>query len=222
MKNIKLLLLLALCFTLQMSWAQTTTLNNGRATNTKPAVNEKADAPASTDVFKGSDQDIPGQMVEKDDEDIVFPADLQIMREEIYASSSPRKVVERMNVLTAQVEALMTANEELRRENEVIRKSINRCCESSNLNAEDAYLLQNAPNPVVENSVIRYYVPENMTDARVEIADLKGVVVQTYEIQEKGLSSMRVDTQSLGTGNYVYTLYVNGSIVDSRIMVVTK
>lgn len=223
MKNIKLLMLLVASFTLQLSWAQDAVLNNGRDQISKPApAIEKADSPSSTDVFKGSDQDIPGQQVIEEKEDLTFPTDIQIMREEIYASSSPRVVVEKVNALAAQVEALIISNEELRRENEVIRKSLNSCCEASNLDANDAYLLQNAPNPVVDNSTIRYYVPENMTDARVEISDLKGIVLQTYEIQQMGLSNLRVDTQSLGSGNYVYTLYVDGNIVDSRIMVVTK
>lgn len=223
MKNIKLLMLLVASFTLQLSWAQDAVLNNGRDKASTPTqAIEKADTPSSTDVFKGSDQDIPGLQERTEEEDLVFPADIQIMREELYASSSPRQVVEKLNALSAQVQALLSANEELRRENEVIRKSLNRCCEASNLDATDAYLLQNAPNPVVDNSTIRYYVPENMTDARVEISDLKGIVLQTYEIQEMGLSNLRVDTQTLGTGNYVYTLYVDGNIVDSRIMVVTK
>jgi regulator of replication initiation timing len=225
MKNIKLLLLLALCCTLQMSWAQDAPLDNGRSTDTKPTpASEKADTPSSSDVFKGSDQDVPGNLNRANEEEshTTFPADFEELKEELHVSSAPRQVVERLNALTAQMEVLMTANEELRRENEVIRKSLNSCCETSNLEANDAYLLQNAPNPVVDNSTIRYYVPENMTNARVEIADLKGIIVQTYEIQEMGLSKLRIDTQTWGTGNYVYTLYVDGNIVDSRIMVVTK
>ncbi|WP_367389209.1 T9SS type A sorting domain-containing protein [Lewinella sp. LCG006] len=223
MKNIKLLMLLVASLSLQVSWAQDAVFNNGRDKEAKPnQVAEKADAPAATNVFKGSDLDVPGHVNNSQGENLVFPNDLETLREELHVSSSPRQVVEKLNVLAAQMEVLVTANEELRRENEVIRKSLNRCCESSNLDATDAYLLQNAPNPVVDNSTIRYFVPENMTDARVEISDLKGIVLQTYEIQEMGLSNLRVDTQTLGTGNYVYTLYVEGNIVDSRIMVVTK
>lgn len=223
MKNIKLLLLLVASCSLQLTWAQNAELNNGRDKNTKPAqAIEKADTPSSADVFTGSDFDVPSNINREGQEDLVFPADLEMLREELQVSSSPRQVVEKLNALTAQMEVLMTANEELRRENEVIRKSLNSCCEASNLDANDAYLLQNAPNPVVDNSTIRYYVPENMTDARVEISDLKGILLQTYEIQEMGLSNLRLDTQSLATGNYVYSLYVDGNIVDSRIMVVTK
>jgi regulator of replication initiation timing len=225
MKNIKLLLLLVASCSLQLTWAQNTELNNGRDKDVKqPQATDKVDTPASSDVFKGSDQDIPGSLNRSATEEVttVFPADFDELKEELYVSSSPRQVVEKLNALTAQMEVLMTANEELRRENEVIRKSLNSCCEASNLDANDAYLLQNAPNPIVDNSTIRYYVPENMTDARVEISDLKGIVLQTYEIQEMGLSNLKLDTQSLATGNYVYSLYVDGNIVDSRIMVVTK
>lgn len=216
-------MLLVASLSLQVSWAQDAVLNDGRDKAVKPnQATEKAEAPTTQEVFKGSDFDVPGHVNNTQGENLVFPNDLETLREELHVSSSPRQVVEKLNALAAQMEVLVTANEELRRENEVIRKSLNRCCESSNLDATDAYLLQNAPNPVVDNASIRYFVPENMTDARVEISDLKGIVLQTYEIQEMGLSNLRVDTQTLGTGNYIYTLYVEGNIVDSRIMVVTK
>lgn len=226
MKNLKYLLLLAGLCTMQIGWSQAE-LNNGRSADAKPAqVSEKADTPtpAPTTEFTGSDFDIPGQWnQDKAVEDNVYPADLEILREELLASSSPRQVIERVNAMSAKVDALLVANEELRRENEVIRKSLMACCNnSSNLEAEDAYLLQNAPNPVVDQSQIRYFVPENMADARVEIADLKGIVLQTYELEQFGLNKVNVDTQSLGTGNYIYTLYVDGKIVDSRVMIVTK
>lgn len=227
MKNIKFLLLLAALCTMQIGWSQSqTVLNNGRDTDAKPqAAAEKADeaSTSSTERFTGSDFDVPGQWnQDKASEDLTFPADFEILREELNTSSSPRQVIERVNAMSTKLEALMVANEELRRENEVIRKSLQQCCSSSNLEAEDAYLLQNSPNPVVDQSQIRYFVPENMTDARVEIADLKGIVVQTYELDNFGLNKVNVDTQSLGTGNYVYTLYVDGKIVDSRIMIVNK
>lgn len=226
MKNIKLLLLLVATCSLQFSWAQTSTLNNGRSTESKPAAvgEQKAETPINQDIFNGSDRDIKGQTVldAADEKDLFFPADIEILQEELYNSAAPRQVVERLNALTTQVQALLAANEELRRENEVIRKSINNCCSASNLDATDAYLLQNSPNPTADQAQVRYFVPENMTDARVEISDLKGIVVQTYELSQKGLNSFRVNTQELEAGNYVYTLYVEGAIVDSRIMIVAK
>lgn len=220
----KFFLLLACLCVLQMGWSQSE-LNNGRDQQAKPATTaEKAATPApAAEQFTGSDQDVPGQWQKAEDqEDLTFPSDLETLREELNVSASPRQVVERVNAMNDKLEALLVANEELRRENEVIRKSLQQCCSSSNLEAEDAYLLQNSPNPVVDQSQIRYFVPENMTNARVEIADLKGIVLQSYELEEMGLNQVSIDTQSLGTGNYVYTLYVDGAIVDSRIMVVTK
>lgn len=227
MKNIKFFLLLAGLCTLQLGWSQSEVLNNGRGNAERPSTAvEKAETPSpttTTEVFNGSDFDVPGQWnQEKVEEDVVFPADFEELREELNTSSSPRQVIERVNAMSAKVEALMLANEELRRENEIIRKSLMSCCSNSNLEAEDAYLLQNSPNPVVDQSQIRYFVPETMSDARVEVADLKGIVLQTYELEEFGLNKVQVDTQSLGTGNYIYTLYVDGKIVDSRIMIVTK
>ncbi|MEL6971375.1 MAG: T9SS type A sorting domain-containing protein [Bacteroidota bacterium] len=224
MKNIKFILLLAGLCTLQLGWSQQNqVLDNGRNSKATPQQAVEQNQATSAEQFNGSDQDVPGQWKQSaDQEDLTFPADLETLREELNVSASPRQVIERVNAMSEKMEALLLANEELRRENEVIRKSLQSCCNSSNLEAEDAYLLQNSPNPVVDQSQIRYFVPENMTDARVEIADLKGIVLQSLELEQFGLNQVNVDTQSLGTGNYIYTLYVDGKIVDSRIMIVTK
>ena len=120
---------------------------------------------------------------------------MEILSEEINVSASTRQVVERVNLLSTQVEALLLANEELRRENELIRKSLNNCCSATaaGLTADDAYLLQNAPNPLYDNTEVRFYVPEGLSNARLDIANLKGVIVQTYDLEVTGLASMQID-----------------------------
>jgi len=226
MKNIKLFLLLFILAGSQLVGAQTSALDNGRGSKASPTTTaEKAAAPAATqDVFRGSDQDIPGKANEAVVTDLFYPAAVEILGEELNASASPRQVVEKLNLLSTKVEALLVANEELRRENELIRKSLNNCCSASaaGLVAEDAYLLQNAPNPFVNNAEIRYFIPEGLTDGRLVIADLMGIEVQAYELNATGLSSQKIDAQRLSAGSYVYTLYVGGKIVDSRIMVITR
>jgi len=226
MKNIKLFLLLFILAGSQLAWAQTLALDNGRGSKASPEIAaEKAAAPATTqDVFRGSDQDIPGNAEVKEVTDLFYPVAVEILGEELNASASPRQVVEKLNLLSTKVEALLVANEELRRENELIRKSLNNCCSAAaaGLVAEDAYLLQNAPNPVVSNAEIRYFIPEGLTDGRLVVADLMGVEVQAFELNATGLNSQKIDTQRLSAGSYVYTLYVGSKIVDSRIMVITK
>ncbi len=232
MKNIKLFLLLsAMAFT-QVTWAQTATLDYGRDANASPTDKvESANEAATTiqkDVFKGSDLDIADpqaqQNAKSNEDDTYYPVDLEILSEEINVSAGTRQVVERVNLLSAQVEGLLLANEELRRENELIRKSLNNCCSAAaaGLTADDAYLLQNAPNPLYDNTEVRFYIPDGLSNARLDITDLKGIVVQTFDLEATGLNSMKLDAQSLESGSYVYSLYVDGKIVDSRIMVITK
>lgn len=228
MKNNKIILLILALAGSSFLWGQQAVpLNNGRDQLSKPKpVTESAAAPAttSTETFNGSDFDVPAQVNRAAETDTHYPQDIDILGEELNATASPRQLVEKVNLMSTQIEALLLANEELRRENELIRKSLSNCCSSGDLGleAKDAYLLQNAPNPFSAASEVRYYVPESMTDARVEIADLKGVVVQTIELQEKGLNSVNFDAGRIGNGSFVYTLYVEGQIIDSRIMIINK
>ncbi len=229
MKKINFILILLSVFALQTASAQIeSALNNGRTTAATP-VDQAATENNNPvgDVFNGSDQDVPGQVNEQQtviEEDWMYPIDLDVLRDELFASSTPQQVAERINILTQQVQALTESNEELRRQNELIRASLNNCCSASaqGLTAEDAYLLQNAPNPFSEATEIRFYVPEGMQQVRLEVTDLIGTTIKSYEVDATGMNTIELDRAALAEGTYIYTLHVDGKIVDSRIMVLTR
>ena len=156
--------------------------------------------------------------------DLVFPTDFDILREELNASAGSQAMVEKINGLADQVAALVQANEQLREENRLIRKSLRSCCTSANLglNASDSYLLQNSPNPFNEMSEVRYFIPEGLQNAKVEIRDVKGDLVNTYNLTVDGHGKVNIGEQLLQAGTYIYSLTVDGEVIDSKVMIVTK
>ncbi len=231
MKNIKYIAILVFqCALLQLTFAQSSG-DNGRPVDAKPGPTVKTETPIAKDVpNKGSyivDLDVPGTLseeVQEEKEDISYPIDLEIMKDEIIASSNSAVDAQKVNELTTLVDDLRQLTEELRLENKVIRENLNNCCSSSprEPSANDAFLLQNAPNPFNESAEIRYFIPEGLEDVEIRIYDLKGSVMSAIQINETGDGKLAVDSTTLATGTFVYSLSVSGKIIDSKVMIITE
>ena len=231
MKNIKYIAILVFnCALIQFTFGQSAG-DNGRSVNANPGpiVKTETSSSVSKDIPNtGShivDLDVAGEPkmgVEEKKEDIIFPIDLEVMKDEIMASNTA-EVTKKVDGLTTLVDDLLKVTEELRMENRVIRESLNNCCSSDalGLSANDAYLLQNAPNPFTESAEIRYFVPGGLEDVVIHIRDIKGSVLSTINVKEAGFGKLEVDSAAFGNGTFVYTLSVNREIIDSKVMIIT-
>lgn len=235
MKNIKYIAVLLLQFAvLQFTFGQADALNNGRQTPSpaqETAVDSKTnttsaskDVPNTSGFFIDHDVASAEKVATSPDEDTYYPVDLEISREEIMASAHPAVVAQKINDLSKLVDDLQKMTEELRLENKTIRESLSNCCSSSQLGltADDAYLLQNTPNPFSESAEIQYFVPSDLGSVEISIHDLKGSVLNTIKIEEAGYGKIAVNANDLSSGTFVYTLSVNGQIVDSKVMIRTN
>ncbi|MEM9549045.1 MAG: T9SS type A sorting domain-containing protein [Bacteroidota bacterium] len=231
MKNIKYIAILVFqCALIQVTFAQSAG-DNGRPVhaNPGPVVKTETTATVAKDVpSTGSyhvDLDVPGAQndaVQEKAKDVTFPLDLEIMKDEITATSMEE--AQKVEELTTLVDDLIQVTEELRLENRVIRESLTNCCANSELrfSANDAYLLQNAPNPFNELAEIRYFVPEGLTNATINICDIKGSVLKSINVNQSGFGRLEVDSATFGKGTFVYTLSVGKEIIDSKVMIITK
>lgn len=136
------------------------------------------------------------------------------------------------------LEAQRIENEQLRKlmdqilENQQIFKSdLEQCCfnyeegnesKSSLQNGkqmpDNPALEQNQPNPFRENSVIKYYLPENANTGELIISDLNGVELKTFQLQGSGFGQILISGGSFKAGIYLYTLLIDGIRVDSKRM----
>lgn len=83
-------------------------------------------------------------------------------------------------------------------------------------NKEGILLDQNVPNPFAEQTVINFSIPESVKRAQIHFYNVEGQLIQTAEITERGLGSIRVFGSDLSRGTYTYTL------VADEINVATK
>jgi len=83
-------------------------------------------------------------------------------------------------------------------------------------------LYQNNPNPFNQATTISLTIPESTGKAMLYIYDMQGVQINSYVVNERGLSSVKIQGNELQPGMYLYTLIVDGRLVDTKRMVLTE
>ncbi len=91
------------------------------------------------------------------------------------------------------VEALKEQNitiEDLQQEIENLKKDAGMLKSASNnntgINTGKNILYQNTPNPFSQNSQIRYFIADNVTDAAIYIYDMNGTQLEKHELHQRG------------------------------------
>jgi hypothetical protein len=85
-----------------------------------------------------------------------------------------------------------------------------------------AYLQQSTPNPTSTSALIRYYIPQNITAANIVFTDIKGAIIKSITVSNKGTGQLTINTAAWNAGTYTYTLYINGTQTDSRKLVIAR
>ncbi len=91
------------------------------------------------------------------------------------------------------------------------------------INNNDALSLeQNAPNPFNKSTVIRYTLPSKFATAQIVIIDNNGKILKQVNVSGTGKGSLNIDAGTLSSGAYKYSLLVDGKLVNTKTMVLTK
>lgn len=83
-----------------------------------------------------------------------------------------------------------------------------------------ARLEQNIPNPFSNKSVVKYYLPDNITQAVLKITGTKGETIKSISLNVKGNGSISFSNEGLAAGVYYYSLFIDGKMVDTKKMVI--
>ena len=85
-----------------------------------------------------------------------------------------------------------------------------------------AKLYQNAPNPWNSETVIRYSLPESVGQAVIYIYDMQGAQLMSLPANGRGESQITLTARDLKAGMYLYALVADGTLIDSKQMILTK
>lgn len=121
-------------------------------------------------------------------------------------------------------------------EEEITILKINCCGEATNSDLKSAViskgtndyglsevniLAQNIPNPFTESTQIKYYLTANVTTAGIYIYNMNGTQLKRIELYQKGDGSVTINGGELKAGMYIYSLIVDGQLIDTKRMVLT-
>ena len=82
-------------------------------------------------------------------------------------------------------------------------------------------LYQNSPNPFSGNTVIKYALPEDVSDALICVFNMQGTMLSQTPVSGSS-DRITINGSDYGPGMYIYSLIVNGREVDSKRMILTK
>ena len=135
-------------------------------------------------------------------------------------------LVKAVQELSKEVDSLKTAL----KNNGAVNKTIdNTGSNNSGKNIQDIKLIlpdiatlgDAQPNPNNGSTQISYFLPDNVSNAKIIFTDMLGKVIQ-QKLLESGYGVLNIDTQDLPTGIYFYSLVVDDKVIDNKKMVRNK
>ncbi len=124
-------------------------------------------------------------------------------------------LVQSINELSAEIAALKGTKAKSRSFDSVT--DIN-CPDNYNV----ASLSQNEPNPFEYATNIEMLIPENTSNAFLCIYDLSGKQIRQFVISERGKTTLNITNEGLTAGMYLYSLIIDGRVIETRRMILTK
>jgi uncharacterized delta-60 repeat protein len=93
---------------------------------------------------------------------------------------------------------------------------------NTTIQLSSTWLEQNFPNPHSGNTVVRYHLPERTGNAQIVITNMKGQVIRSVTLNNRGDGQVTINAATLSAGTYNYSLWVGGKEVDTKRMVVAR
>ncbi|MFN5847305.1 MAG: tail fiber domain-containing protein, partial [Chitinophagales bacterium] len=142
-------------------------------------------------------------------------------------------VIENEN-LKAEIASLKSDNEMMKEKFALLEKTITQLCESGceglkksnegiNHATDVPVLYQSIPNPTDDVALINYALVSENSQAEIIILMQEGKVVETIKLARKaGHGSLKVSLGNLANGTYLYSLVIDGKVIDTKRMQIVK
>ncbi len=165
-------------------------------------------APEFVSTFTHTEEDEEGKTVSEEEYLKIYDTGIKYML--INAIKEQQAIIETLEERIGQLEAASGNNIESPRTSQTVELG------------EAGQLLQNQPNPFNETTTIKYNLPQDSKNATMQIMNMNGQVLKTVQLSDVRNGELVIKAGELGTGTYTYTLVVDGQIVDTKKMVLTK
>lgn len=133
---------------------------------------------------------------------------------------------------TGLIPILIQSIKELKSEIEILKtKNIDSPAKMGAINSENInetipdaypYLVQNSPNPFVNETKIGYYLPISVKNANIYIYNMNGEQLKSYQLLQRGVGNHVIKGSELSAGIYIYALITDEKVIDTKRMILTK
>jgi len=134
-------------------------------------------------------------------------------------------LVKAVQELSKQNDEQKKINEELREQISQLKAMIANSNQSSALTNQhvisSARLEQNQPNPTIQSTTIKYFIPAQISTASIKISNTGGQAIKSINLSSKNNGQITIQTNDLMAGTYFYSLIVDGKTIDTKKMVIT-
>jgi hypothetical protein len=90
-------------------------------------------------------------------------------------------------------------------------------------NSQGAILYDTSPNPFLNDTEIKMKLPETAHQANLIVYNLEGHQLKSFLVNSRGETSIKISSHDLpGAGMYLYALIVDGKVIDTKRMILTK
>ena len=128
-----------------------------------------------------------------------------------------------------QITSLSSKLDEVMNKMSAMEASLSQCCsafqssdQSAISNLQSPILEQNVPNPFTLTSYIKFYIPSSTKDAMIIVSDANGSVKKQFTRLAPGFGTVNIEAGMLAAGTYQYTLLIDGKVIDTKQLVLTK
>lgn len=157
----------------------------------------------------------------------------QVMPELVRDREDGYKVVNYEGLIPVLIEGVKDQQDQiqkLERQVAALTRVVNRLLErESEENGSGELLLQgqnrleqNHPNPFTENTQVNYEISPDVREAYLQITNLEGKIIGRQTITQKGKGHVVIRANSYPAGTYFYSLVVDGEILSTKKMVLTR
>ena len=92
--------------------------------------------------------------------------------------------------------------------------------EKSIIQTQGSKIFQNRPNPFSNGTRIDVQISSDIQKARLVIYNMQGQELKSFDVREKGVSTIEISRTDLPNGLYIYALITDGLLVETYKMVI--
>ncbi|MEO0471254.1 MAG: tail fiber domain-containing protein [Bacteroidota bacterium] len=150
--------------------------------------------------------------------------DHQMMRYDAIIPVLTEAIKEQQIIIEGQQDAIETAEKTIQQQQDIIARFEARLAalegaSPARTGLEGFELGQNRPNPAGTSTTIDYQLPTDAASADLVIYDMAGRTISSYSLQN-GANQIKVNTEQLASGTYVYAIVQEGRSIARRKMII--